>query len=309
MAPDPVPEGLVAVMRRAISSAFTAAYTRQSELLSDHDSGIDTFTFKTRGRFTADEANALLRSVSEIANPRGRAGEAAGVVECHDAGEYHGWPSYRGAAIAPTDGDAALGISWRFTIPYRDTVISEVDNLWSQLASDPVGLPEPRPEREPITVGETALHVGPSTTTWMTDGVFSSAHLEDILKPRRYSEGGIELLSNAEVELLERVLRALVEGDRSVLDQVGAYDHGSDPYRWTRDYGNFGDVHFVMPPGDVKDWPVSVMQVDDQPGVSTLIVDMWTREEGASDLCLEINFTTDTVGGSVRGEFVNLHVM
>lgn len=64
-----------------------------------------------------------------------------------------------------------------------------------------------------------------------------------------------------------------------------------------------------MPPGEVADWPASVMQLDDQPGVSFLIVDMWTREEGASDLSLEINFTTDASSGAVRGEFEGLHVM
>lgn len=310
MASEPVPESLAAVMRREISSTFTAAYTRQSELLSNQDSGIDAFTFQTRGRLTAEEANALLRSVSEIAHPYGRAGDAAGVVEFHDAGEYHGWPSYRAAAIAPTDGDDALGISWRFTTPHRDTIISEVDNLWSQLASEVVVLPEPVPEREPITVGATALHVGPEyTTLWMQDGVFDSALLDDVLKERTYSEGGVGLLSDIEVQLLGRVMRALVDGDRSVLDEIGAYDHGSDPYLWTRDYGNRGEVHFVMPPGEVADWPVRVVQVDDQPGVSFLVVDMWTREEGASDLSLEINLSTDGSSGVVRGEFVNLHVM
>src|SRR5680860_1047888 len=129
-------------MRREISSTFTAAYARQTELLGGHDSAIDTFTFQTRGRFDADETAALLRSVSEIAHPYGRAGDAAGIVKIHDAGENHGWPSYRGAALAPTDGEAALGISWRFTSPYRGTIISEVDNLWAQPASERLVLPE-----------------------------------------------------------------------------------------------------------------------------------------------------------------------
>lgn len=65
----------------------------------------------------------------------------------------------------------------------------------------------------------------------------------------------------------------------------------------------------VMPPGEIADWPVSVTQVDDQPGVSSLIVDMWTREEGASALSLEIDFSTDADSGTVHGEFICLHVM
>jgi hypothetical protein len=126
---------------------------------------------------------------------------------------------------------------------------------------------------------------------------------------RTVVEGGVELLSDAEVELLERVVRALVVGDRSVLDEVGAYGRGCDPYLWTRDYGNHGDVHLVMPPGEVADWPVGVLQVEDQPGVSFLVVGMWTREEGASDLSLEIDLSTDPSSGAVRGEFVDLHVL
>jgi hypothetical protein len=104
-------------------------------------------------------------------------------------------------------------------------------------------------------------------------------------------------------------VRALVDADRAALDAVGAYDHGADPYFWTRDYGRLGDVHLVVPPGEVGDWPIRVMQVDDQLGVSFLIVDLWTREEGASDLSLEINFSLDPGNSSVRSEFVNLHVM
>ena len=104
-------------------------------------------------------------------------------------------------------------------------------------------------------------------------------------------------------------MNALVAGDRSVLDDIGAYDNGSDPYLWTHDYGRFGEARFVLPPGEVGDWRVGVLQVDDQPGLSQLYIEMWTAEEGASDLSLEMNLRTGTESGLVRGEFIGLHVM
>jgi hypothetical protein len=305
-----VPESLAAVMRREIVSTFTQAHARQDDLLGGRDFPIDTFTYHTRGRFTAAEVDVLLRSVDEIAHPYGRAAEAAAAVTFEEAGLNHGWPSYRAAVIAPTDGAVALAISWRFTIPYRDTVISEIENLWRHSVGEPLVVAPPRPEHDSIIVGETALNVGPDlATVWMRDGIFDPGLLDSFLQPRVYTNGGVELLSDAEIDLLQRVMRALVAGDRAVLEEVGAYANGADPYVWTRDYGVLGAVHFVMPPGEPADWRVSVMQVDDAPGVSFLVVEMWTREEGASDLSLEINLYTDTLSGSVRGEFIDLHVV
>lgn len=301
-------------MREEIASTFTAAYGRQWHLREGHEPPVDTFTYQTRGRFSAGEACSLLEAVSEIVHPFGRAAEVAATATFEDAGLNHGWPSYRAALVAPTDGPIGLAISWRFTIPYRETVIDEIENLWVHKVGEPLIAPAPRPEREPITIGQTALGVGPGMTTmWMHDGVLDDAlvaRIEDSLKPRIFTEGGVELLSDAEIDLLQRVMRALVDRDRAALDEIGAYEHESDPYMWARDYGGPGEqVHFVMPPGALADWDVGVMQVDDQPGVSFLVVGMWTREEGHSDLSLEINFYSETAAGSVRGEFINLHVM
>lgn len=52
-----------------------------------------------------------------------------------------------------------------------------------------------------------------------------------------------------------------------------------------------------------------MLQVDDQPGLSQLVIDLWTAEEGRSDLSLELNLRTDTDTGRVQGEYINLHVM
>lgn len=230
-------------MRREMALTFTSACGRQCELHAGADSRIDTFTVQTRGRFRVDEIDALLLAVGLIAHPHGRAALAAEVATFDEAGDNHGWPSYRSAAVAPTDADMALGISWRFTVPYRDTVIAEIENLWRHPRGRRLDVPSPRPEREPINVGETPLLVGETTVVWMHDGTFSASVIEHILKPRTWTEGGIELLSTAEVEVVENVMKALVAGDRSVLVDIGAYDDGTDPYLWTRDYGRFGEVH------------------------------------------------------------------
>lgn len=290
-------------------STLTAAYSVQSQH-RDGTEGVDTLTHHTRERFTEEEVAALLGSVSEVAHPHGRTQDVASGVVLHDGGLNHGWPSYRAVAAAPTDGDVAVGISWRFTAPYRSTVFPEVDNLWAHPVGTPLELPEPRPECSPITVGETYLWVTPSMRTPVTDGRLPrAARLDEWLAPKLYTEGGMELLSPAEKAFLEQVLRALVDQDRTFLEGLGAYDNDGDPYLWVRNYGHLGEVHLVLPPGGVDDWPVDVMQVDTSPGTSSLVVTMWTAEEGASDLSLELNLTTDPSTGTVTGEFCGLHVM
>lgn len=303
-----ISDALAVVMRHEITSSFVAARGLQYRLNVEGDNLIDNLTFESRGRFTEDEVHALIRSVSAMAAVYARVVDAAAAVEFQDAGINHGWPSYRASGLTPTDGTIVLAISWRFTIPYRDTVISEIENLWAHTLGEPLAVPPPRAEQEPLNVGDAALQVGPDTSILMQDGVFDAAQLEDILKPRVYTEGGAELLSAGEVDALKRVMRALVEKDHIVLDEIGAYANGSDPYFWTNDYGRFGKVHFVMPPADFTDWQIDAVQVDDAPGVSEVAVGMWTKEEGASDLILEVTLQTDAGGDATRCEFVNLHV-
>ncbi|SOC51865.1 hypothetical protein [Ornithinimicrobium cerasi] len=229
--PEETPE-LRATIEEAVVSTLTAAYSLQSELHLGADV-TDTLTHATRGRITQEEVIALLRSVSPIAHPHGRAADVARAVALHDAGLHHGWPSYRAAAAAPTDGDVALGVSWRFTAPYRSTVLPEVDSLWAHPVGTPVDLPEPRSEREPITVGDTYLWVTPSMRTPVVDGRLpTAAKLDEWLEPAEYTEGGVELLSPSEKQFVKGGLRALVEEDRSVLERLGAYENNGDPYVW-----------------------------------------------------------------------------
>ena len=258
----------------------------QEALLAGRGYLHDSLTWQTRGRFTGDEVAALLRSLSPIAHPHSRTEATVAALTFHPAGLNHGWPSYRAATTAPTDGHLALGISWCLTIPHRETVISEIDNLRpTRRRPDPVAPTSPGTRTNHRRNGwrDTAYRRQRPHAQWPRSYPLPGGRS----RPRVYTEGGPELLSKAETDFLKQVMQALVAADHDVLEMIGAYKNGGDPYMWTHDYGQLGQVHFVMPPGEVSDWPVEVLQVDDKPGVSLLVIDMWTREEGRSALSLD----------------------
>ena len=101
-------------------------------------------------------------------------------------------------------------------------------------------------------------------------------------------------------------VRAVVEGDRAALQAMKAFDSG-DPYEWTHGYGRWGDVHLVLPPGDPRTWTINVIRGDDEDWLA-VEVEMWTREEGRSDLTLELELRRQD-DGSLTAEFHDLHVM
>jgi hypothetical protein len=118
---------------------------------------------------------------------------------------------------------------------------------------------------------------------------------------------GLRVLTAGELQAVVDVVHALVAKDVGLLRSVGAYDDGADPYLWTRDYGDWGDVEMVVPPGEPRDWSGDVMQWEAEPGFSSVAVDMWTAQEGRSDLTLELELTT--AAGSTTIRFKDLHVL
>jgi hypothetical protein len=104
---------------------------------------------------------------------------------------------------------------------------------------------------------------------------------------------------------VEEAVRAVVEHDERQLSQV-APDFGEDLYTWTRDYGDYGVVDLVMPPGEASEWSIDWTDMDD--GGKHVAVDMWTRQEGHSDLTLELRLDSDDAG-RWRPHVLDLHVL
>ena len=104
---------------------------------------------------------------------------------------------------------------------------------------------------------------------------------------------------------VEEAGRAVVEHDDERLSEM-ARDSGGDLYTWTRDYGEYGEVDLVMPPGEPREWSIRWMDLSD--GRKGVDVDMWTRQEGRSDLSLELDLHPDDAGGW-RPQILGLHVL
>ena len=120
---------------------------------------------------------------------------------------------------------------------------------------------------------------------------------------------GLESLTDAERLAVISLVAALVQHDRDALAAAGAYDWpDADPYLWTRPYGRWDRVDLVMPPGDPRHWSGGVIRADDSGGQVGVIVDMWTVQEGPSDLSLEADLVPEE-DGVVAARFSNLHVM
>lgn len=120
---------------------------------------------------------------------------------------------------------------------------------------------------------------------------------------------GLELLTDQELTVVVGFVIALVEHDRSALEAAGAYDSpDADPYRWTHNYGSWGSVDLIVPPGDPRHWAGGVLRLDDSPVSVAIVVDMWTEQEGPSDLSLEAQLIPG-INGDMTTRFANLHVM
>lgn len=94
-------------------------------------------------------------------------------------------------------------------------------------------------------------------------------------------------LSDGQLTVISEAVSALVHHDSDRLGEL--VRDGGDIYMWTRDYGNYGKVDLVLPPGQPADWHIDAVPVTAaaRPTVSVQ-VPMWTRQEGRSDLTLEL---------------------
>jgi hypothetical protein len=116
-------------------------------------------------------------------------------------------------------------------------------------------------------------------------------------------------LTDEELTAVVRVVQALVDKDADYLQEIGAYEpHGADPYLWTRDYGRWDEVTLVFPPRDPKTWILGVFRDGTNPEWIGVDVQMWTEQEGRSDLTLQLDLRL-TADGPPRPSFRSLHVM
>ena len=113
-------------------------------------------------------------------------------------------------------------------------------------------------------------------------------------------------LSAAELAAVERAVRALVDHDRPALEAMGAFDDGADIYLWTRDYGRWGTVDLLMPPGEPATWPIYIYRRNN--GSCAVDVQMCTAQEGWSDLTLQLLLRAGGDAG-VEVEMTGLRVL
>jgi len=111
-------------------------------------------------------------------------------------------------------------------------------------------------------------------------------------------------LSPAALRAVEDAVRAVVAHDDERLRAI-APDVG-DLYTWTRDYGTYGDVDLVIPPGAPAEWRIDTVDVVD--GSKSVDVEMWTKQEGRSDLTLELELR-EVAPDEWEPRILNLHVM
>lgn len=126
-------------------------------------------------------------------------------------------------------------------------------------------------------------------------------HWETLLAEVRPA-GSLGGLSDQELAAVVKIVRALAEEDLAVLREAGAND---EIYLGTRNYELWDQVHLVVPPGAARSWRGGVSRRDDSS--VHVEVDMWTQEEGESDLTLQLELERDGTGG-VRALVQDLHV-
>jgi hypothetical protein len=117
---------------------------------------------------------------------------------------------------------------------------------------------------------------------------------------------GVEVLSEDALAALVRFVRALVDHAEAVLRKAGAYDHG-DPYEFTRRSRLWDHVDLIMPPGEPRTWQMDVYRREEALPAS-IVFDMFTVQEGRSDLTLAVDLVAGADGAPVM-RFGSLHVM
>lgn len=113
-------------------------------------------------------------------------------------------------------------------------------------------------------------------------------------------------LTAADRDALLRAVEAVAKRD---LDEVGRRLPSNSPahsarefFTWADQYGAYGRVTLLKPPGPMSDWDLVVLPLGDhryggRPAFEVAI-DMWTEQEGRSDLTLRVDLIRENDGSS-----------
>jgi hypothetical protein len=110
-----------------------------------------------------------------------------------------------------------------------------------------------------------------------------------------------DALTPDEQAAVEFAVRAVVEHDADALARMHVR---GDLYMYTRNYDRWGQVHLVMPP-DLAESQTVIRAAN---GAVLVDVDMWTVEEGRSDLTLQLELRS-TADDAIEVSIEDMHVL
>jgi hypothetical protein len=111
-------------------------------------------------------------------------------------------------------------------------------------------------------------------------------------------------LTPGALRAVEYAVQAVVAHDNDRLRVVAPGP--ADLFKWTRDYRSKGDVQLVLPPGAPAEWSIETTDMFD--GRKHLAVEMWTEQEGRSDLTLELHLR-EVAPDEWEPRILDLHVL
>jgi hypothetical protein len=106
------------------------------------------------------------------------------------------------------------------------------------------------------------------------------------------------------VEAVQAVVRRDVERVRELMYSPWR-EHADAFWTWADEYGDHGRLELVMPPGEIEDWDLYVLDLD---GCLAVHVEMWAEGVGQTDLTLDLELYTNE-DGSARAELRDMHMM
>ena len=115
-------------------------------------------------------------------------------------------------------------------------------------------------------------------------------------------------LSDEQLAVLVEAVEAVVERDRARLGELVDGMDVDELYVWTENYGAGDRVDLVRPPGPPEEWEIDAVDVAGDPPEVHVIVAMWTRQEGRSDLSLEVRLR-EKGPGAWSAAIEDLHVL